>query len=104
MSDPIVCGFFCGEAKDKQILIAACILNRRVRLFGDLLGLEQRIPRSARIAFAASAHDRYWQILLQKSSSTLLHIRCNATDRILVLITLLRGIAFLKTPPRGMPF
>jgi hypothetical protein len=52
--------------------------------------------RAAFSTFYRTASVRNWQILLRKSSSTLLHIRCNATDRVLVLIRLLRGIAFLK--------
>jgi len=52
---------------------------------------------------AASAHGRNSQILLHKSSSTLLHIRRTATDRILVLIRLLRGITFLRMPAQEIP-
>src|SRR5215467_12140906 len=39
--------------------------------------------------YAAYAQVRKWQIVLQNSSSTLLHIRCAATDRILVLTSFL---------------
>jgi hypothetical protein len=45
MSDPIVCGFIVGRQRTSRSL-----LNRRVRLFEDLLGLEHadqiaRIPK-----------------------------------------------------------
>src|SRR5215468_2326937 len=46
----------------------------------------------------------YWPILSRKSSGTLLHIRRTTTDGILVLISFLRGLAFLRTPPQEFHF
>src|SRR6516165_7267987 len=43
-------------------------------------------------------------ILLQKSLSTLPHTRRAAPNRILVLVSLIRGIAFLTTSPQEMAF
>jgi hypothetical protein len=53
---------------------------------------------------AARAQGRLWQILLQKSLGTPLHVRCAAADRTLVLAGLIRGIEFLAALPQEMVF
>jgi hypothetical protein len=79
------------------------ILSRIEAIGGILARRSSALEHSGR-SIAARARDSNWQILLQKSSSTLLHIRRSATDRILVLISLPEGIAFLRTPAQEIPF
>jgi len=46
----------------------------------------------------------FWQILLQKSLIILLQNRCADPNRILVLASLIRGIAFLAELAQEMTF
>src|SRR5215467_2720176 len=78
--------------------------RRRPAVLVPLHGARGSVLVILQTHFTAHAHGSNWQILLQKSFSSLLQIRRTATHRIPVLISLLGGIAFLRASAQEIPF